>query len=111
MPQAMEITTFQLAAGLTLEDFIAANADIDPWLQTQPGFVSRRIAQRDDGTIVDMLLWRHAEDGHRAAIGITTEMSASPVHAAIDQSSVDWSIANVSHVVEVVRPVKVVATR
>lgn len=97
MPEAIEITTFRLAAGLTIDDFIAANADIDPWLRLQPGFVSRQICEREDGFVVDMLVWESAEEGHHAAEGVTTEMAASPVHAAIDQSSVNWSIATVRH--------------
>jgi hypothetical protein len=44
-----------------------------------------------------MLVWESTETGHRAATGVTTEMAASPVHASIDQSSVDWTIATVRH--------------
>jgi hypothetical protein len=99
MPSAVEITTFRLTPGLTLDAFIAANADIDPWLQTQPGFISRHICAREDGVVVDMLLWDSVEAGHRAASGVTTEMAGSPVHAAIDQSTVTWTIAEARHVV------------
>jgi hypothetical protein len=97
MSQAIEITTFCLARGLTMKDFIAANADIDPWLKVQPGFVSRHICERDDGVVVDMLVWDSAEAGHLAANGVTTEMAASPVHASIDHSTVNWTIATVRH--------------
>lgn len=97
MPQAVEITTFRLNAGLTTADFIAANADIDPWLQAQPGFLSRHICEREDGFVVDMLIWDSTEAGHRAAAGVTTEMASSPVHAAIDQATVDWTISTVHH--------------
>lgn len=97
MPEAIEITTFRLAAGLTIDDFIAANADIDPWLRLQPGFVSRHICEREEGFVVDILVWQSAEAGHRAAAGVVTEMAASPVHAAIDQATVNWSIATVRH--------------
>lgn len=97
MPEAIEITTFRLAKGLTVNDFIAANADIDPWLRKQSGFVSRHICERDDGFVVDMLVWGSAEAGHRAANGVTTEMAASPVHAAIDYSTVNWTISTVRH--------------
>ena len=38
MNEAIEITTFKLAKGLTAKDFVAANADIDDWLKVQPGF-------------------------------------------------------------------------
>jgi len=99
MPSAVEITTFRLTPGLTLDAFIAANADIDPWLQIQPGFISRHICARDDGVVVDMLVWDSVEAGHRAASGVMTEMAASPIHAAIDQSTVTWTIAEARHVV------------
>lgn len=95
MTEAVEITTFRLAKGLTIDDFIAANTDINRWLQRQPGFISRRICLSEDGSVVDMLIWASAGDGHRAASGIMTEMSASPVHAAIDQSTVHWTISDV----------------
>lgn len=63
MPRAVEITTFRLSIGLKIDDFIAANADIDAWLQTRPGFVSRHICEREDGVVVDMLVWESAEAG------------------------------------------------
>jgi hypothetical protein len=99
MREAMEITTFRLTPGLTLKDFITANADVDAWLARQPGFILRRICEHADGSVVDMLLWASAQDGRRAASGIVTELSASPVHAAIDQSTVDWSIHRCRHAV------------
>ena len=96
MTEAVEITTFKLD-GQSCKGFIAANDDVDEWLKRQPGFRSRRIAERDDGTIVDMLIWDSAEDGLRAASGIMTEMGHSPVHGMIDQSTVDWTVAPVRH--------------
>lgn len=97
MPQAVEITTFRLTSGLTIDNFIVANSDIDRWLRAQPGFISRHICEREDGFVIDMLIWESAGAGHRAATGVTTEMAASPVHAAIDQATVAWSIAAVRH--------------
>lgn len=99
MTEAVEITTFQLAHGLTTKDFIKANADINIWLKRQKGFVSRRICERDDGSILDMLVWKSAEDGRRAASGIVTEMAGSPVHATINQSTVDWTISSVHYAI------------
>jgi len=100
MTEAVEITTFRLADGLTMADFIAANEDVDAWLRAQPGFISRRMCERDDGYVVDMLLWQSAAAGRRAAAGIMTELAASPVHAAIDQATVDWTISMVRATVE-----------
>ena len=74
--------------GITARNSLRLNADIDDWLKRQPGFQSRRIAERDDGTIVDMLIWDLAKDGRNAASGNDRD-GHSPVHAMIDQSTVD----------------------
>ncbi|GAB3258014.1 hypothetical protein [Chitinimonas naiadis] len=97
MNEAMEITTFQLAKGITIKDFIAANVDVDAWLQCQPGFILRRICEGHDGWVIDMLLWKSVREGQQAAAGIMTELSGSPVHATIDQTTVDWSIQTCRH--------------
>jgi hypothetical protein len=46
MPEAIEVTTFKLK-NKSCAEFVAANADIDEWLQRQPGFISRRFAEGD----------------------------------------------------------------
>lgn len=95
--EAIEVTTFKLNRGLTVEDFIAANADVDAWLLRQPGFLSRRIAQRDDGIVIDLLIWASARDGEHAADRLMQELVDSPVHAAIDQRTVAWTVSRVQH--------------
>ena len=55
MPQAIEITTFRLARGLTMKDFIAANADIDPWLKVQPA--SSRVTSASVTTALSSTCW------------------------------------------------------
>jgi hypothetical protein len=95
--QALEITTFRLVAGVSCEDFVTANADVDAWLRRQPGFRSRRIAERNDHSIVDMLIWDTAAHGERAAARLLRDLKDSPVHAAIEQSTAVWTIATVRH--------------
>jgi antibiotic biosynthesis monooxygenase (ABM) superfamily enzyme len=97
MIEAIEITTFKLVKGCTCEKFIATNQDIDRWLERQPGFRSRRIAQRNDGTIVDMLLWASTDDAESAMHRLMDELQNSPVHALIDQHTVLWTVAPVFH--------------
>lgn len=97
MSEAVEITTFSLTPGVSMRDFIEANTDVDDWLKLQPGFIWRRICEREDGFIVDVLLWASADDGRRAAVGVVTELAGSFVHAAIDQATVDWSVATCHH--------------
>jgi hypothetical protein len=106
MTEAIEVTTFRLTPGVTVSDFIKANADVDAWLVQQTGFQWRRICQREDGYIVDVLLWANINDGKRAAAAIMTELAHSPVHAAIDQNTVNWSIARQKHEITQSSPMK-----
>ncbi|MFD7025848.1 hypothetical protein [Promicromonospora sukumoe] len=100
MAQVLEITTLRPAPGHTPEDFVIANADIDDYLRRQPGFLGRRIAVRDDGTVVDVVTYDSMAHARAGAGGITGEMGGSPVHDTIDQTSVDWQLTTVLHKVE-----------
>jgi len=93
----LEMTTFKLEKGKTYQDFIAANADVDSWLKKQPGFQSRYIAQRRDGTIIDALVWDSQADGTNAMHNLMKELADSPVHEMIDQGTVSWNIYPVYH--------------
>jgi hypothetical protein len=98
--QAIEVTTFKLQPGLTGADFVLTNSDVDAWLLKQPGFISRRLAERDDGVIIDMLIWVSVRDGKDGAARQMVELPNSPVHAAIDQGTVDWTVSCIHHGVE-----------
>ena len=89
--EAVEVTTFRLS-GCTCAEFVAANAEVDAWLSRQPGFRSRRIAERADGEIVDVLVWDSVESGEEGASRLMRELAHSTVHAMIDQASVSWSV-------------------
>ncbi|MEV6844873.1 hypothetical protein [Actinoplanes sp. NPDC051411] len=95
MSEILEITTLRPAPGLTPDDFVAANADINDYLRRRPGFRWRRIAVRDDGTIVDIVAYDSLEHARAGAAGITGEMAGSPVHDTIDHSTVDWQLTAV----------------
>ncbi|MET7458193.1 hypothetical protein ABZT03_41440 [Streptomyces sp. NPDC005574] len=100
MPDVLEVTTLKPAPGLTVQDFITANADINDYLQKQPGFQWRRIAQTQDGTIIDIVAYDSMPHARAGAAGITGVMGHSPVHATIDHSSVDWQLTDVLQHVE-----------
>lgn len=99
MRPAIEITTFELARGLRMAEFVAANADVDPWLRRQPGFVSRILLQQEDGTVMDIVVWERAADARASARRLMRELADSPVHAAIDQRTVHWSVSQIVHTV------------
>ena len=95
MERAIEISSFKLKEGLQPEDFAKANADVDPWLRRQPGFVSRMMVERPDGTIVDMVIWESAAQAEDTAQRLMEELANSPVHGVIDQRTVSWSIGRI----------------
>ena len=94
---AVEVTTFRLD-GCTLDEFVEANAKVDDWLRRQPGFRSRRIAERSDGEIVDVLVWDSVEAGEEAASRLMRELAHAAVHSMIDQTSVSWSVLPVRRI-------------
>ena len=103
MTEVLEITTLRLAHGLSGADFIGANTDINAYLRRQPGFRWRRIVQRDDDTIVDIVAYDDITRARAGAAGITGELAGSPVHATIDHPAVDWQMTTVLQHVEGVR--------
>ncbi|MGA1813810.1 hypothetical protein VH571_15615 [Frondihabitans sp. 4ASC-45] len=97
MTETLEVTTLRLSTGLSTADFVAANADIDEYLKRQPGFEWRRIMESADGTIIDIVAYDSMEHARSGAAGISDEMAASPVHASIDHSTVDWKLTTLAH--------------
>ena len=95
MTDTIEVTTLRPAPGLTAADFVAATAAINDYLRHRPGFLWRRILGTADGRIIDVVAYDSAEHARSGAAGITGEMAGSPVHAAIDQASVDWQLTTV----------------
>lgn len=96
--QAIELTTFKLK-GFSAKQFIEANAAIDAFLKRPKGFRSRTIFELKKDVVYDMLVWDSEEDGTNAMHKLMTELSDSPVHDMIDQSTVNWNIAPVEHFV------------
>ncbi|WP_370086643.1 hypothetical protein [Streptacidiphilus sp. MAP12-16] len=100
MPDVLEVSTLRPAPGLTAQDFITANADINDYLRNQPGFQWRRIAVTQDGTVIDIVAYDTMAHARAGAAGITGVMGDSPVHATIDQGSVDWQLTDVLQHIE-----------
>lgn len=94
--EAVEITTFKLK-GYSCDQFIAANQEIDDFLKRQPGFISRRIFQKTDRTIIDMLIWDTVKNGTESMHRLMDELRDSIVHDMIDQSTIQWNINQVEH--------------
>ena len=90
MPQTLELVTFRLAKG-SGQQFVDANAAINDWLKRQPGFVSRHLAERDDGSFVDIVFWQTHEAALAASAKMVDEMAQSEAMTMIDPMGLDMS--------------------
>jgi hypothetical protein len=89
MAETLEIVSFRLKPG-TEADFVGNNGVVSDWLPRQPGFLSRHLGQREDGSWVDVVRWRSLEQAQEAAQRIVAEIEPASVettHANVALSS------------------------
>jgi heme-degrading monooxygenase HmoA len=90
VPHTVELVTFRLAKGDT-QAFVDANASVSDWLKRQPGFVSRHLAEREDGTYLDIVFWQTHADALAASNKMMEEMAQSEAMTMIDPMGLDMS--------------------
>lgn len=90
VPHTIELVTFRLQKGDT-QGFVDANAAINDWLKRQPGFVSRHLAERDDGSYLDIVFWQSHADALAASAKMMEEMAQSEAMTMIDPMGLDMS--------------------
>lgn len=94
MQPALELVTFRLVRGSS-EQFIDANAAVSDWLKRQPGFVSRHLAERDDGTFLDIVFWQSHEAALAASAKMMEEMAQDEAMTMIDPMGLEMSHASI----------------
>lgn len=94
MTTTIEIVEFRLGRG-TASAFTAANQPLNHWLGAQPGFVSRQLAERDDGSYIDVLVWSSRGDAEAAASKVMGLFGESDAVTMIDPQSVRMTHAPV----------------
>lgn len=67
MNHFVELVTFRAKAGITSEQVISAAEEVNPFLTSQPGFLSRHLGLAEDGTWYD-ILYRESRDHVTAAM-------------------------------------------
>ncbi|WP_192251268.1 antibiotic biosynthesis monooxygenase family protein [Mesorhizobium silamurunense] len=95
MTETLEIVSFRLkpkAAG----DFVAQNGIVTDWLARQPGFLSRHLGKREDGSWIDFVRWQSLEQAQAAAQRIMAEIGDCEAMRAIELASVAMSHAVVA---------------
>ncbi len=96
MPHTVELVTFRLVEA-DRDRFLAASAVVGDWLGRQPGFVSRHLAEREDGSFLDIVLWQTIEDALGASARAEAELGDSDFMRLIDPASMVMQHAEVRH--------------
>jgi heme-degrading monooxygenase HmoA len=94
VPHTVELVTFRLQKGDT-QGFVDANAAINDWLRRQPGFVSRHLAEREEGSYLDIVFWKTHADALAASTRMMEEMAQSEAMTMIDPMGLDMSHATI----------------
>lgn len=68
--------------------FLEANQAITHWLRQQAGFVSRTLAEGEDGQWTDLVVWSGAVEAAAAAAAMNTIMADFSAMSMIDPSSI-----------------------
>ncbi|TPO05926.1 hypothetical protein [Mesorhizobium sp. B1-1-5] len=95
MTETLEIVTFRLKPDAEA-GFVASNGVITDWLGRQPGFLSRHLGRREDGSWVDVVRWQSMEQAGAAADRIMAEIGGSEAVQAIEPASVDMNHATIA---------------
>ena len=96
----VEIVLFKLKEGAETGAFITAAAGLEPFLQTQSGFVRRQLLQGDDGQWSDIVHWRTLAEAHQAAETVMQEPSCHPFMGMIDENSVTMFHMQQTHTID-----------
>ncbi|CDP53793.1 hypothetical protein [Devosia sp. DBB001] len=82
----LEHVTFSIR--VPIQDFLAANAQIDTWLAARPGFLFRHLARKDDGSWIDLVGWDSLDAAQAAAKALMEELMDAPAMQAIDPATI-----------------------
>jgi hypothetical protein len=97
--QVLEIVRFRLAPGVSPEQARALAEPLTRWLQEQPGFLWRTLAEPAEGqqAWTDVVGWTDLQRAHAAAAALLEQPEIRSAMALLDQSSVELVHAPVFH--------------
>jgi hypothetical protein len=84
-----EIVSFKLAKGVDVDAFLQANAEVAKFLKEQPGFVSRNLSRRADGSFMDYAVWTTLDNAKTAMDASMQAPALAPFMQSIDMTSMD----------------------
>ena len=77
------------------EIWSSGGAAVNGWLKRQPGFVSRHLAERDDGSFLDIVFWQSHEAALAASAKMMEEMAQDEAMTMIDPMGLEMNHATI----------------
>lgn len=87
MIKTVEAVTYKLVVGTVPSAFVAANEKVNAWMQKQPGFLKRELAQLEDDSWLDVAHWKSATEAKQAGERFMAELGDCACMAMIDPAS------------------------
>lgn len=87
MNHFIELVTFKTKVGVTTDQVVSASDDVNRFLKSQPGFVSRNLGQAEDGTWHDILFWESQAHVMAAMEKVAASSSCATLFGLIDPDS------------------------
>jgi len=95
MSNVIEATKFRLKEGTTSEVFLAANQQVNDWVQAQAGFQSRLLTQKEDGGWLDILIWENEAAASQIDDLFYRDLGDSEFIKLLDPDSVETTFSKV----------------
>ena len=86
--EIIELATFRLKAGVTEEQFLAEDSNVEKdHIVKQPGFISRETARGEDGECLVVVHWRSAADADASMNSFSSAPGASAYMSLMDSAT------------------------
>lgn len=85
--QVAEIVTFELAEGVTPEQFVKISQTSEAFIRAAPGFLHRQLSRGEDGRWTDYAIWSDMKSAQSVADDFPKQDFAPALMAAIATGS------------------------
>ncbi len=106
--RTLELVVFQLAEGVTDDEFLQTVGPVSEWAKNQPGFISRDLVRETEGNKwVEIVWWESLEQAKAASEVAMTSETCAPMFSKIDFEKIQ--MLHGAQAIAEVRPVQAAA--
>ncbi|WDE10410.1 hypothetical protein [Thalassomonas haliotis] len=87
----IETVSYKLKAGVSRQDLVATQEQVNRFLQTLEGFMYRSVAENDSGLLYDVVYWQDMAAAQAAGEAFMAHAAGKALMAIADEQSVSMS--------------------